>query len=127
MREYDHAEEESRGRSRPLILLLTMLALALVVGVLIFFYTHNFNLPSSSAAANHDIALIAPSEGPAKATPEPQVDTAVAAPGPLAASSTPQPLQGRKQIYDRVLGEEAADPSPSVARAIDDVLKVLNR
>src|SRR5262249_14666616 len=70
--EYDeeYVEEEPRGRGGPLILLLALLALALIVGVLIFFYTQNFNLPSSSAAANHEIPVIAPSEGPAKATPE---------------------------------------------------------
>jgi hypothetical protein len=116
-REYDedYVEEEPRGRGGPLILLLALLALALIVGVLIFFYTQNFNLPSSSAAANHDIPVIAPSEGPAKATPEPQVDTPTPAPGPAAASSAPpQPLQGRKQIYDRILGEEAVEQNKLV-------------
>jgi SPOR domain len=115
-REYDedYVEEEPRSRSGPLILLLALLALAVIVGVLIFFYTQNFNLPSSSSAANHDIPVIAPSEGPAKATPEPQVDTATAAPGPAPASSAPQPMQGRKQIYDRILGEEAVEQNKLV-------------
>jgi sporulation related protein len=115
-REYDedYVEEEPRSRSGPLILLLALLALAVIVGVLIFFYTQNFNLPSSSAAANHEIPVIAPSDGPAKATPEPQVDTATAAPGPAPASSAPQPTQGRKQIYDRILGEEAVEQNKLV-------------
>ena len=115
-REYDeeYAEEEPRGRSGPLILLLALLALAVIVGVLIFFYTQNFNLPASSAAANHDIPVIAPSEGPAKASPEPQVDTSSPPPGPAAASNAPQPMQGRKQIYDRILGEEAVEQNKLV-------------
>ena len=115
-REYDeeYAEEEPRGRSGPLILLLALLALAVIVGVLIFFYTQNFNLPASSAAANHDIPVIAPSEGPAKASPEPQVDTSSSPPGPAAASNAPQPMQGRKQIYDRILGEEAVEQNKLV-------------
>jgi SPOR domain len=112
-REYDeeYAEEEPRGRGVPLILLLALLALALIVGVLIFFYTQKFNLPSSSAStANQEIPVIAAPEEPAKATPEPQADTP--APGPAATANVPppQPLQqGRKQIYDRILGEEAVE------------------
>jgi hypothetical protein len=113
-REYDeeYAEEEPRGRGGPLVLLLALLALALIVGVLIFFYTQKFNLPSSSAStANHEIPVIAAPEEPAKTTPEPQVDAP--APGPAAAANAPpppQPLQqGRKQIYDRIMGEEAVE------------------
>ena len=116
-REYDEefAEEEPRGRGGPLILLLALLALALIVGVLIFFYTQKFNLPSSSAStANHEIPVIAAPEEPAKTTPEPQVDTPAS--GPAAASAAPpQPLQqGRKQIYDRILGEEAVEQNKLV-------------
>ncbi len=117
-REYDeeYAEEEPRGRGGPLILLLALLALALIVGVLIFFYTQKFSLPSSSAStANHEIPVIAAPEEPAKATPEPQIDTP--APGPAAAANAPppQPLQqGRKQIYDRIMGEEAVEQNKLV-------------
>ena len=79
--------------------------------MLIFFYTQKFNLPSSSAStANQEIPVIAAPEEPAKATPEPQADTP--APGPAATANVPppQPLQqGRKQIYDRILGEEAVE------------------
>lgn len=122
----EYAEEEPRSRTGPLILLLALLALALIVGVLIFFYTQNFNLPLSSAlTVNHEIPVIAAPEEAAKTTPEPQVDASTTAPGPAAASNQQQ-MQGRKQIYDRVLGEEAAiDPLPSAPRTIDDVLKVL--
>ncbi|MFO1090097.1 MAG: SPOR domain-containing protein [Hyphomicrobiales bacterium] len=105
--DYDEEFDDERpARRGPLLVLLGLLLVAILAGLLLWLYSQNgHRLGAASGGQTSDIPVIAPPQQPVKATPEP----APAASAPAAAQT-----QGRKQIYDRILGEDAVDGSKVV-------------
>jgi hypothetical protein len=93
----DEFEDEPRRRSGPLLLLVSLAALAVVSGGVIYWYQQMESAPPAAATTN--LPVIAAPEEPAKAEPPPQQELQQAA-----APTT------RKQIYDRIIGEETLEP-----------------
>jgi hypothetical protein len=99
----DEFEEEPRRRSGPLLLLASLAALAMVSGGAIYLYqqagTSQQSLSAPPVAEASNVPVIAAPEEPAKAEPPaPQEPQQAAAP------------TTRKQIYDRIIGEETLEP-----------------
>ncbi len=92
---FDDEDTESRG-SGPLLLILALVVIALVAGALIYFY--NVTSQSSSTSGGGNVPVVIPPEQPAKVQPQ----------QPSASQPARQPA-GRKQIYDRILGEDAPE------------------
>lgn len=97
----DEFEEEPRRRSGPLLLLASLAALAVVSGGAIYWYQQGSggqieSAPPAAEAAN--VPVIAAPEEPAKSEPPPQEPQQAAAP------------TTRKEIYDRIIGEETLEP-----------------
>jgi hypothetical protein len=97
----DEFEEEPRRRSGPLLLLASLAALAVISGGAIYLYQQGSGqqverAPPAAAAANVPV-IAAPAE-PAKADPPAQEPLQAAAP------------TTRKEIYDRIIGEETLEP-----------------
>lgn len=95
----DYEEDEPRGRSGPIILLLALLAVAAIAGGLIYWYKQQQHA-AAPAAESSDVPVVTSPQEPPKVEPEPEQ-------GQQAVPTTPQ---GRKQIYDRILGEETLEP-----------------
>jgi hypothetical protein len=96
-REYeDEFEPEPRRGGGPLLLLMSLLAVAAISGGLIYWY---LQLDGATASTVTDLPVIAAPEDAAKADPEPvQLPQQAVAP------------TRRKQIYDRILGQETLEP-----------------
>ncbi|MGE0211983.1 MAG: SPOR domain-containing protein [Parvibaculaceae bacterium] len=96
----DYEEDEPRSRSGPIILLLALLAVAAIAGGLIYWYKQQ-QQSATRAIDTGDVPVVTSPQEPVKATPEPESQQAI---------PQPQTPQGRKQIYDRILGEETLEP-----------------
>ena len=109
---YDLDEGEKKGVS-PLFILLGMLAIAIIASGLIWAFFLKSDTDVSSKKTETPVV-----EAPAddvKAPPLPKIDEPVTA--------TPKP-QGKKQIYDRILGEETLEesklsPSEEAPKAVE--------
>ena len=102
-REYEgNFDEPRRSRSSgPWLLLSILLAGVLLSGGILYYYLNYMNKPAASGAAQGDVPVIDAPEQPAKAEPlEPDSTD-------LSSKDSAQPVESRrKQIYDRILGEE---------------------
>ncbi|HUE46098.1 MAG TPA: SPOR domain-containing protein [Aestuariivirgaceae bacterium] len=97
----DEFEEEPRRRSGPLLLLASLAALAVISGGAIYLYQGSDQQVESAppVAEASNVPVIAAPEEPAKAEPPaPQEPQQAAAP------------TTRKEIYDRIIGEETLEP-----------------
>ncbi len=94
--EFEGEEEERRSGSGPIILILALLTVAAIAGALVYFYRSN---AGTSATATDQVPVISAPADPVKTEPD-------------TATQPAQPAQpvGRKQIYDRILGEETLEP-----------------
>jgi hypothetical protein len=104
-REYedDYEQEEPRSRGGPLVLLLALMAVALIAGGLIYWYVSQ---KQQTADTSGNVPVITAPKEPVKTAPEPtsQQDEA------SQQVTLPQQPIGRKQIYDRILGDETLEP-----------------
>ena len=104
-REYDDdfEEEQPRRRGGLIMLILALLTIAAVAGTMIVYYLNN---KPETGGSTGDVPTIGAPQQPAKAAPD-------------AASEQPAsaPAQGKKLIYDRILGGEgASQPEQIVPR-----------
>lgn len=94
--EDEFEQEEPRRGAGPMLVLLSLLAMAVIFGGVMYWYLQLQGSPAPEAA---ELPVIAAPEEAAKADPEPVQQ-------PQAAVQPPR----RKQIYDRILGQETLEP-----------------
>ena len=100
-REYEGFDEPRRSRSGPWLLLSILLVGILLSGGILYYYMNFMNKPGGSSAQG-EVPVIAAPEQPAKSEPLAPDGTDLSAKG-----SAQQPAETRrKQIYDRILGDE---------------------
>jgi hypothetical protein len=103
--EDDYEEEEPRRRSGPLILLLSLVAVALIAAALIVWYKKDGLITTGDRG---NVPVITAPQEPVKTQPQPSEQQE------QATQQTSDQLQvqpvRRKQIYDRILGEETLEP-----------------
>jgi hypothetical protein len=98
--EDEFEEDEPRRGSGPLLLLLSLAAVAVVSGGLIYWYQQQASAPAPEA---RELPVISAPQEPVKAEPEPPPEQQ------LQLQQAAQPTT-RKQIYDRIIGEETLEP-----------------
>ena len=92
---YEDEEDTQRSGSGPVILILALLTVAAIAGALVYFYRSG--TPGASTGQDQIPVITAPDK-PVKTEPDQAAQPAQPA----------QPI-GRKQIYDRILGEETLE------------------
>lgn len=97
--EDEFEDDEPRRGSGPLLLLLSLAAVAVVSGGLIYWYQQQASAPAPEA---RELPVISAPQEPVKAEPEPP-------PEQQQLQQAAQPTT-RKQIYDRIIGEETLEP-----------------
>ena len=97
--EDEFEDDEPRRGSGPLLLLLSLAAVAVVSGGLIYWYQQQASAPAPEA---RELPVISAPEEPVKAEPEPPPEQQLL-------QEAAQPTT-RKQIYDRIIGEETLEP-----------------
>lgn len=114
-RDYDEGYEEPQRRKGPWLLLLALLLAAIAAGGIIYYYLTQIK-PAGQTGGN--VPVINAPEQPTKVDPEPDATTGQQ--GNATGASDAQ----RKQIYDRILGEETIDgnrivPTEQQPRAVE--------
>ena len=116
--------DERRRSSGPWLLLLALLAAALATGAVVWFYSGGMKNIASGGGSSSTVPVVASPEDPSKVAPEGTTDSAEA------------PAAKKKQIYDRIVGEqevtdgaqvtptEETPVSPGDAQPVDQVPKV---
>jgi hypothetical protein len=90
----DAFAEDQRRSSGPWLLLLALLAAALITGAGVWYYNSNMKDVAAPGSSSGDVPVVNAPADPAKVAPE------------APAAATEEPAERRKQIYDRIVGEQ---------------------